>query len=62
MKFRDWFTLKGIRSEIKKISWLSKKELAQTSATVLAFCLVLGLYFFAGDAIIAFILKALGMN
>lgn len=62
MKFRDWFTLKGIRSEIKKISWLSKKELAQNSATVLAFCLVLGLYFFAGDAIIAFILKALGMN
>ncbi|HIX82588.1 MULTISPECIES: preprotein translocase subunit SecE [unclassified Thomasclavelia] len=62
MKFRDWFTLKGIRSEIKKISWLSKKELAQNSATVLAFCFVLGLYFFAGDAIIAFILKALGMN
>lgn len=62
MKFRDWFTLKGIRSEIKKISWLSKKELAQNSATVLAFCFVLGLYFFVGDAIIAFILKALGMN
>ena len=61
MKFRDWFTLKGIRSEIKKISWLSKKELAQNSATVLAFCFVLGLYFFAGVAIIVFILKALGM-
>ncbi|WRK53455.1 hypothetical protein SD457_26135 [Coprobacillaceae bacterium CR2/5/TPMF4] len=36
--------------------------MAQNSATVLAFCFVLGLYFFAGDAIIAFILKALGMN
>ncbi|MFQ6792838.1 preprotein translocase subunit SecE [Thomasclavelia sp.] len=62
MKFRDWFTLTGIRSEIKKISWLSKKELAQNSAIVLIFCFIMGLYFFAGDAIIAFILKALGMN
>lgn len=62
MKFRDWFSLKGIRSEIKKISWLSKKELAKNSAIVLVFCFVLGLYFFAGDAVIAFILKALGMK
>ena len=62
MKFRDWFSLKGIRSEIKKVSWLSKKQLAQNSAIVLLFCFVLGVYFFAGDAIIAFIFKALGMN
>ena len=52
MKFRDWFSLKGIR----------KEELAQNSAIVLLFCFVMGLYFFAGDAIIAFILKTLGMN
>ena len=62
MKFRDWFNLKGLRSEIKKISWLSKKELAQNSAIVLLFCFVLGLYFFAGDAVIALIFKALGIN
>lgn len=62
MKFRDWFNLKEIRSEIKKISWLSKKELAQNSAIVLLFCFVLGLYFFAGDAVIALIFKALGIN
>ena len=52
MKFRDWFSLKGIRKEIKNVSWLSKKELAQNSAIVLLFCFVMGLYFFAGDAII----------
>lgn len=62
MKLRDWFSLKGVRSEIKKISWLSKKELAQNSAIVLLFCFVLGLYFFAGDAVIALIFKALGIN
>ena len=62
MKFRDWFSLKGIRSEIKRVSWLNKKQLAQNSAIVFLFCFVLGVYFFAGEAIIAFILKALGMN
>ena len=62
MKFRDWFSLKGIRSEIKRISWLSKKQLAQNSAIELLFCFVLGLYFFAGDAVIALIFKALGIN
>lgn len=62
MKFRDWFNLKGIRREIKNVSWLSKKQLAQNSAIVLLFCFVMGLYFFAGDAIIALIFKALGMN
>ena len=62
MKFRDWFSLKGIRSEIKRISWLSKKQLAQNSAVVLLFTFVMGLFFFGGDAVIAFILKALGMN
>lgn len=62
MKFRDWFSISAIRPEIKNISWLSKKELFQNSATVLIFCLVMGIFFYVGDAVIALILKALGMN
>ena len=62
MKIKEWFSLKGIRSEIKKVSWLTKKQLAENSAIVLLFCFVMGVYFFAGDAVIAFILKALGMK
>lgn len=62
MKFKDWFSIKGIRSEIKNISWLTKKELAQNSAVVLLFCFVMGVFFFGGDAIIAAILRALGMR
>ena len=54
--------VKIVECDLSELGELSKKELAQNSATVLAFCFVLGLYFFAGDAIIAFILKALGMN
>lgn len=62
MKLKEWFSIKGVRSEIKNISWLTKKELAQNSAVVLLFCFVMGSFFFGGDAIIAAILKALGMR
>lgn len=62
MKFREWFSFSGIRGEMKKVTWLTKKELAVNSATVLAFCLVLGLFFFGSDAIVAVILKMLGLS
>ena len=62
LKFREWFNLKGIREEIKNVHWLTKKELFQNSAIVILFTFVMGLFFFGGDAIIAFILKAVGMN
>ena len=62
LKFREWFNLKGIREEVKNIHWLTKKELFQNSAIVILFTFVMGLFFFGGDAVIAFILKAVGMN
>ena len=62
LKFKEWFNLKGIRAEIKNVHWLTKKELFSNSLTVLVFTFVMGLFFFGGDAVIAFILKALGMD
>ena len=62
MKIKEWLTLKGVRAEIKNIHWLTKKELAYNSVVVLIFCFLFGVYFFASDAVIAAILKALGMN
>lgn len=62
MKLKEWCSLKGIRSEIKKIHWLTKKELAYNSMVVLVFCFLFGIYFYASDAVIAFILRTLGMN
>lgn len=62
MRFIDWFTLEGIRNEIKKISWPTRKELTNNSAVVIFFCLFMGLFFFGGDVVIAAILKALGMK
>ena len=62
LRFKEWFNLKGIREEIKKVHWLTKKELAYNSVIVLVFCFLFGIYFYGSDAVIAFILKALGMD
>ncbi len=62
MKMKEWFSLKGIRAEIKNISWLKRKDLIQNSFIVLVFCILFGIYFYASDAVIAMILNALGMN
>ena len=62
MKINEWLSIKGVRAEIKNILWLTKKELAYNSFVVLVFCFLFGVYFYASDAIIAIILKALGMN
>ncbi|MCF0231548.1 MAG: preprotein translocase subunit SecE [Enterococcus sp.] len=59
MKFKDWFSIKGIRSEIKRITWLSKEQLIKDSGIVIAFCLVFGLFFYLSDGIIAIIFKML---
>ena len=51
-----------VEHELKFKEWLTKKELFNNSLTVLVFTFVMGLFFFGGDAVIAFILKALGMD
>lgn len=62
LKFKEWFSLKGIREELKNVHWPTGKELAIDSGIVLVFTFILGLFFYASDAVIALILKALGMN
>ena len=57
-----WFSLKGIRQEIKNVHWLTKKELARDAFVVLAFTVILGVYFYGADALIALILKTLGLS
>lgn len=61
MKFKDWFSFKGVRAEAKHVSWLSKKDLAKNTGTVIAFCLVFGLFFMLSDSIIAVVFKLLGI-
>ena len=62
LKFKEWFNLKGVRAEIKNVHWLTKKELARDAFVVLAFTVILGVYFYGADALIALILKTLGLS
>lgn len=62
MKFKDWFSIKGIRAEAKHVTWLKRKELFKNTGTVLAFCILFGIFFFASDAIIAMILRLLRIS
>ena len=43
-------------------TWLTKKELARDAFVVLAFTVILGVYFYGADALIALILKTLGLS
>ena len=45
MKFKEWFSIKGIKSKMKQVRWLTKKELLTNSITVLSFCLIMALFF-----------------
>ena len=62
MKKERIITFSGVRQESKKISWIKKKTLAQNTATVVLFCLLMSGFFFGADAIIASIFRLLGMN
>ena len=62
MKFKDWFSFSAIKNEAKKVTWLKKKDLAKNTATVFAFCFVLGVFFYLSDAVIALILRFLGLS
>lgn len=62
MKIKDWFSISAIRKEAKKVTWLKKGELVKNTLTVLAFCFFMGLFFYVSDAVIALILRFLGLN
>lgn len=43
----------GVKSELKKVRWLSKKEMIQYSVATLAFILVFSVFFGGLDLILA---------
>lgn len=59
MKIKEWLSIKGIRAEMKHITWLTKKELLKNTGIVVAFCIVFGAYFYLSDGIIALIFRML---
>ncbi len=43
----------GVKSELKKVRWLSKKEMVQYSVATLAFILIFSVFFGGLDLILA---------
>lgn len=59
----DWFSLEGIRKEIKgRIRWPKAHEMVEDSKTVISFVLLFALFFIVADFLIVMFLKALGIG
>ena len=57
----EWFSLDGIRQEIKKIRWPRRNEMTKDTYIVIAFILIFALYFILSDFIVSLLLRLLGV-
>ena len=57
-----WFSIKGIREEIKKIRWPNGKEMSTDTLTVIVFAGLFGVFFVVGDLLIASLFNLLGIG
>ena len=46
---------KGVKKEISRIRWTSRKELIKYSLSTIAFMLFFGIFFYAIDLLVAFL-------
>lgn len=56
-----WFSIAGIRSEIRRIRWPRFKDLAKDTGVVLAFTIAFGLFFVLCEVVASTFLKFVGM-
>lgn len=56
-----WFSIAGIRSEIRRIRWPKMKDLAGNSGKVLLFTVLFALFFFLCEVISSGFLKVVGI-
>lgn len=50
---------KGVKKEISRIRWTSKKELVKYSISTVAFMVFFGVFFYAIDLLVAFLRSSL---
>lgn len=55
----SWFSIKGIKEEIRKIQWPNKKDMSKDTLTVLAFVFFFAVYFMFTEVIISQVLRML---
>ena len=57
-KLKNFFV--SLKAELKRVVWPDRKRLIQSTATVLAICLMIGILLFVVDSILGGTLNALG--
>lgn len=57
-----WFSIEGIRKEIKKIRWPNRKEMTKDTVTAIVFMFAFGVFFKVSDLLIAGLLSLLGIG
>lgn len=56
-----WFSISGIRKEIKRIRWPKAKELFSNSVTVIVFTVLFGIFFFLCELVAGGFLSVVGL-
>ena len=57
-----WFSLKGIITEVRRIRWPEKKELASNSGKTLVFVLLFCAFFVLAQLLITAFLRLIGVG
>lgn len=55
-----WFSIEGIRTEIKRIRWPKGDEFTESISDVLAFSIAMGAFFVVCDTVIAVFIRFIG--
>ncbi len=59
----DWFSIKGIRKEIKeRIRWSKPKEMVKFFSQVMVFVVAFALFFVVADFLVVLFLRTLGIG
>jgi preprotein translocase subunit SecE len=51
--------VREVRQELAKVTWPTRRELAVTTVSVFVMAIVMALFFFLGDQVIAWIVQAI---
>ncbi|CAM4145492.1 preprotein translocase subunit SecE [Erysipelothrix inopinata] len=58
----SWFSIAGIKEEIRKIRWPNRKEMSRNTTIVITFVLFFVAYFFLTEFVLIRALKLLGIG
>lgn len=58
----SWFSIAGIKEEVRKISWPTRKDMSRNTLIVVSFILFFVAYFVLTEVVLVWALKQIGMG